>query len=92
MVRNSSEKSLVEILHESPDTCFNGWQIDESKVERYKDRDYIDVYRDGHGNHYKTDDDYIQTREKDGQRVAILVADESDENVGVSHPHPDCRT
>ena len=47
------------------------------------------VYRDGHGNHYKTDNDYIQTRERDGQRVAILVADESDENIGVSHPHPD---
>jgi len=47
------------------------------------------VYRDGHGNHYKTDNDYIQTRERDGQRVAILIADESDENIGVSHPHPD---
>jgi GNAT superfamily N-acetyltransferase len=90
MIRNPSEKSLVEILQERPDICFDGWKIDdESKVERYKDRDWMKVYRDGHGNYYQTDNDYIQTREKDGQRVAILIADESDENIGVSHQNPD---
>lgn len=90
MVRNSSEKSLVEILQKRPDTRFDGWKIDDgSKVERYKNRDYMQVHRDGHGDYYQTDNDYIQTREKDGQRVAILVADENDENIGVSHPHPD---
>jgi len=90
MVRNPSEKSLVEILQERKDTCFDGWKVDDgSNVERYKSRDWMKIYRDGHGNHYQTDNDYIQTREKDGQSVAILVADESDKNVGVSHPHPD---
>ena len=88
MVSNPSEKTLIEILQQRPDTCFDGRKIDdESKVERYKDKDWVKVYRDGHGNHYNTDNDYIETCERDGQRVAILVADESDENVGVSHPH-----
>lgn len=89
VVRSPSEKSLVEILQERPDTRFDGWRIDESKVERYKERDYRAAYQDGHGNHYKTDNDYIQTREKDGQRVAILVALVGDENIGISHPHPE---
>lgn len=86
MFREPSEQSLVQILQERPDTCFDGWQIDdESKVDRYKDREYMKVYRDGHGNHYQTDNDYIQTREKDGQRVG------ADSSVyGDGRPRPVC--
>ena len=89
MIRNPSEKSLVEILQERPDTCFDGRQIDKSEVERFQSSKFFDVYQDGHENYYQTKNDYIQTRERDGQRVAILVADGNDENTGVSHPHPD---
>lgn len=86
VLSDSSEKSLVEILQDRVDTRFNGYQIDESEVERYKDSHRFEVYQDGFGNHYKTDNDYIQTREVDGQRVAILVADENNKN-SISHPY-----
>jgi GNAT superfamily N-acetyltransferase len=87
MFREPSEMSLIEILQDRADTCFNGRKIeDESKVERFKDRDRMTVYQDGRGTHYRTDNDYIQTRERDGQRIAILVADENNKN-SISHPH-----
>jgi GNAT superfamily N-acetyltransferase len=87
MIRDPSEKSLVEILRERYDTRFHGYEIDESEAEEFKDSDLIDIYRDGNGNYWQTQNDYIQTRQVDGQRVAILVADEDDKNIGVSHPH-----
>lgn len=89
MSRDPSEQSLAEILRDRPDTCFDGREIDDSEVERFEDSNFFGVYRDEHGTYYQTQNDYIQTREEDGQRVAILVADESDENIGVSHPHPE---
>jgi len=89
MISNPSEKSLVEILQERYDTRFHGWEIEDSRAEQYKEREKMDVFRDDRGQFYRTDNDYIQTREKDGRSVAILVADGSDRNIGVSHPHPE---
>lgn len=73
-------------MKDRSDTCFDGQKIDESKVERFKDSNLFDVYQDGFENYYRTQNDYIQTRKKDGQCVAILVADE---NIGTSYQHPD---
>lgn len=89
MFRDSSEKSLIEILQDRPDTCFYGHRIDESEVERMSDGQFAEVYQDGCGNYYQTRNDYIQTREENGCRVAVFVADENAKNIGVSHPYPD---
>lgn len=89
MIRNPSEKSLVEILQERPDTCIDCWEVDEETAKHRRDELNKEVYQDSHENYYRIFNDYIQTHEWDGQRVAILAADENDENIGVSHPHPD---
>lgn len=89
MSQDPSEKSLIEILQARADTCFYGRAIDESKAEQLKDSNSFDVYQDELGNYYQTKNDYIQTREKDGRRVGILVADENSENIDVSHPYPE---
>lgn len=89
MVRNPSKKSLIEILQKRSDTAINCWEVDEEAAEHRREELNKDVYQDSRGNYYRIFNDYILTRERDGQRVAILVADENDENIGVSHPHPD---
>lgn len=89
MIRNPSEKSLIEILQGRPDTCFDGWQVDEETAQHRRDTLNKTVYQDEQGNYYRVSNDYLQTREVDGRPVAIFVADEDDKHVGVPHPHTD---
>ena len=88
MIDDPSEMSLVEILRARYDTGFDGWKLDEAELERYQ-RNGWDVYKDQHGNYFTNPHDYLRTIEVDGQDVGILVADEDDESIGVSHPHPE---
>lgn len=83
------QKALVEILQERSDTRLHGRKIDEIEVERVRDSTFVDAYQDCFGDYYQTENDYIQAHKQDDQHVAILVADGSDENIGVSHPHSD---
>lgn len=84
-----SEKSLVSILQDRYDTCFDGYEIAESDFIEYQEYERIRTYKDEFGGYYSHPHDYIQTREREDRAVGILVADENDMNCGVGHPHPD---
>lgn len=89
MFKDPSEMSLIEILQERVDTCFDGWKLEPESVAGFESRDSTRVVQDGAGNHYVTDNDHVEIHEREGRNVAILVADHTDKNTGVSHPHPE---
>lgn len=86
---NPSEQSLVSILQDRFDTCFNGHEISESKFMEFQEYEGINTYQDGFGEYYSHSHDYMRTRERDDHAVGILATDENDMNCGVDHPHPD---
>lgn len=86
MCSEQTSDSLVEVLIERADTGFDGRQIDESRAEKLSDNM---IHEDNVGNYYSYMNDYIGTREVNGQVVGILVADEDDKNTNVDVPNPD---
>ncbi len=85
---DDSRKSLVQILIDRADTGFNGYQISEDDKKGFSQNSSIDLYEDEFENNYSHENDYIETKQMDGQPVGILVADWDDKNIRVDHPYP----
>jgi ribosomal protein S18 acetylase RimI-like enzyme len=88
MYKEPSGKSLVEIIDDRPDVCFPAVQISESTGIRWASEGET-IHQDESGEYYDVRADYVGTRSVDGEHIAILIADENDKNVSVSHPHPE---
>ena len=86
MRTDPSNKSLVQILIDRPDTGFEGYSVDEKTAERYLENDLGDIYQDEMGDYFSHSHDYIATKEVDGKPVGIIVGDKDGRNC-MDHPH-----
>lgn len=86
MRTDPSNKSLVQILIDRPDTGFEGYSVDQETAERYLKSDLGGIYQDELGNYFSHPHDYISTKEVDGKPVGIIVGDKDGRNC-MDHPH-----
>lgn len=86
MRADPSNKSLVQILIDRPDTGFDGYSVDEETAERYLETDLDGIYQDEMGDYFSHSHDYIATKEVDGKPVGIIVGDKDGRNC-MDHPY-----